>query len=375
MADRPEIQLKWQGKLYRLTHDAHGRRFVHYLEAERALGLINDQIQRKAFWPSEWVSASANRMLWENYLADFLGRQKAEATRATYEVRRALARHLAWFNGRNIKEIRTAHVQDFAALPCLHLALAPVTRSNLMATLATVFREAVRREDIERAPQIPRVVVPEREVAWMMPEEQALALAHIPAKHRPIFAFLMLYGCRVSEACALCWDAVDRAKGVISFRRTFSRGGELKETTKGRHEDLAPIYDDCARLLADLPQGIGPTPVFRNPDAHVAANPLRWYGEYILRKYWRRALTEAGLPYIHLKNATRHSLGMQIVNVMDGGSLELASAALRHRGMDTTRKYYARPTLALLKSLRDGVDKGRVVNLLATEKGEAGGDK
>lgn len=362
-ADRLEIVLKWQGKTHRITHTQRGERLTSYPLAEAALVEINNQIKRGVFDPALWSSAKTNRLLWENYLRDWLKREKTRSTKATYMVRRSAARHLAWFNGMNLRDIRTGHVRDFLALPCLHLALKPNTIKGVAAVLRLIFQEAVEREEIERAPKIPKVVVPEQPIEWMLPEEQERALAAIPPQHRPIFQFLMLYGCRVGEACALCWDAIDRRKGVLYFKRTLSRS-ELKATTKTRRSRALPIFDAFAEYLDSIPPGIGETPVFQNPKACPSRNPRRFYTPLKLSLVWKQALKDAGLPHIHLKNATRHSRGMQAIN-LEGWDQSMAQVLLGHANPATTGRFYARPEVALLKRLVDG--KRQTVNLLSTK--------
>ncbi len=367
VADRLEIVLKWQGTTYRLTHDQRARRLRSYTEAEAALVEINSQIERRTFDPSLWKSRRTNRLLWENYLADWLKREEARATKATFEVKRAAARHLAWFNGMNVRDIRTAHVQDYFNLPCIKLALAPNTRKNVAAALRQLFREAVERDDIEKAPRIPRIDAPEQPILWMGPKEQARALEAMPEEHRPIFRFLMLYGCRVAEACALCWDAIDRQKGLVWFRRTFSRR-QLRETTKTRRARALPIFDEFAAYLDSQTSGVGVAPVFRNPHAYAASNPSAFYSPEILNRIWRKALRRAGLPHVPLKNATRHSRGMQAIN-LDGWGVADAQALLGHTSPSTTLRFYAHTESARLRGLVDG-RRGQIVNLLSTTSGD-----
>jgi integrase len=364
IANRLEVVIRWHGVTYRLTHDQTSQRLTDYLHAERALGLINNQIERGGFFPALWTSAKANKLLWENYLADYLAREERRLPRATFVAKRANARHLAWFNGRNVREIRAADLADFAVLPCLELALSPGTRQNLMVLLQHLFRQAVNREDIERAPVVPRIAQSERAIPWLMPEEQALVLANIPHEDRPIFEFMFLYGCRPSEACALFWDAVDRPRGVLFFRRTIS-AGRLAENTKTRRDREVPIFDAFAGFLDSIPTGIGPTPVFTNLRAQTRH---KRYDDHALNRVWHRAVAAAGLPPIPLKNGTRHSAGMQRLN-LDGWHDSSVAMLLGHATSRTTQQFYARPQVALLKRLVDKDGHAKVVNLLSTENG------
>lgn len=111
-------------------------------------------------------------------------------------------------------------------------ALAPKTRQDLLDELRFIFRRAKDREEVERVPVFPKVSVPKKTIRYATREQQLQVLDHLATDHQPIFWFLFIYGVRVAEACALCWDMVDRAKGEVLIGRTFSRRC-LVETTKG----------------------------------------------------------------------------------------------------------------------------------------------
>lgn len=337
------VYIKWDGKPWRIIYDYHGRPLTNYPHAQRAYGEINSQIELGTFDPRLWTNAKANRLLWENYLADYLAREQMRCPPATASKKRSQVKHFVWFNGRTIREIKTSHCQDFAALPCLQLALAPKTRADLLAELRHIFEQAVAREDIERAPKVPAVTVPEKPIDWLAPEEQAAALAKIPEEHRPIFQFMMYYGCRVNEATALMWDQVDRAKGVFHFARTISRRKQ-SATNKTKKARPLPIMDFFESYLDTIPPGLGETPVFRNPKAR---NPEGRYTQDFLLSTWYAASEAAEIPHVTLKNATRSSRGMQAMN-LDGWGQEDVALLFGHTSTQHTRKY-ARPELNRLR--------------------------
>lgn len=188
-ASQFDIYLWWKGKTRHITHDQQGQRLATFVHAERALGEINNQIERKAFFPELWASARSNRLLWENYLDDYLEREKDRLLperQATWAKKSSMAAHLRpAFAGHNIREIRTAHVQDWGNARHLRQGLSPKTLADLMGELRHIFNQAVAREDIERAPQVPPVTVPEKEIGWLAPDHQARVLVEIPPMHRP----------------------------------------------------------------------------------------------------------------------------------------------------------------------------------------------
>lgn len=361
IANKLFIQIKWQGKLYDIRRDENGRPLSDYPHAERALGTINNQIENTldpsrrgtTFNPKFWVGPNTNSLLWENYLAEYLKREEKRCSAASFARKRALARHLAWFNGRLIREIKAGDLEDFASLPCLQLALAPKTRLDLIRLLGHIFKQAELREDIKKAPALPKVVVPKKPIKWMNQDQQARVMEYIPAPHRPIFMFLMQYGCRVGEACALCWDCVDLDNMAFVLARTFSRR-RLSDTTKTRRHNPLPIVGWFEDYLTSRPQGINQTPVFQNPEADPRRNPSRFYLPDFLRAVWREALEKAGFEPIQLKNATRHSAGTQ--KRLQGWDEGLIARLLGHASTKYVRGTYMADDLSLLrKELQGGV--------------------
>lgn len=364
-ATKPEVVLWWDGSTRRLTHDQAGRRFDNVEHAERALGLIRSQIEQHAFYPQLWTSAKANQLLWENYLAEYLAREQTRCSKATFHKKKALARHLAWFDGRNIRELRAAHLEDFAANPGLQ-TLAAKTRADVLAELQHIFNEAARREEIERAPRVPAVHVPRKAIRWINPDQQLEVLEYLPAQHRPIFIFMMAFGCRVAEACALAWDQVDTAQGVFYLARTFSRR-ELVDNTKTGKDNALPITKWFGNYLSSIPKGVHKTPVFINPEADSRRNPSKFYLPDTLRTLWAQALKAAGLPHLPLKNGTRHSRGMAAIN-LQGWSMEALRRLFGHTSQAHTRKY-AEAETELLRGLLDHDTGNGIVKELSRNLG------
>ena len=356
-----DIILWWDGKTHRISHDQAGKRFQSYIHADRALGLINNQIEKGSFDPALWKSAKSNRLLWQNYLNDYLDREAKRLLpnrKATHDRKKSLTRHMVWFNDRTIREIKASHLQDFASLPCLEMALSPKTRADLTAELRFILRQAEFRQDIEKAPPVPSVKVPKRKKRWLSMEQQARVLRFIHQVHQPIFFFMMLYGSRVSEACALCWDCINLEQKSFLLARTFSRR-RLIDTTKTWQEHDLPIVGWFEDYLAGVPIGIGKAPVFRNPEADTGRNPSQFYLPDFLNKVWSEAVSLSGYEPIDLKNATRHSAGNQ--RRREGWDYELIARLLGHASTTYTKSAYVDDDKELLreKLVRSGRQDGK----------------
>lgn len=347
--DLYEVEIYHKRKKTRITHDKKGRRIDGYRHAKRCLELIRAEIDDDVFNPLDWASEKANRLLWPNYLDDYLDgerRRLLPKQMATFDKKKSMARHLRGAFAENIKAIRTAQVEDFIHQLTHEGELAEKTIADLATELRYIFNRAERREDIQRAPYVPSVAVPEQPIRWLNHDSQVKVLEKIPEEHRPIFVFLFLYGCRVAEACALCWDQVDFEQGAIFLTRTFSRR-KLINTTKTKRASALPIWPDTEAVLRkaeascrdDNRLPAGEAPVFVNQRARAKKNQHRFYSPDFLNSTWKKALREAGVRDIQLKNATRHSRASQLLNA--GMNLDMVAKFLTHTNTAHTKKYAA----------------------------------
>ena len=332
-ATKPQVEIYWQSKRLRITHDQQGRRFESYEHAKRALGLIRNQIEQKAFYPELWRSKSRSELLWPNYVSAYLSQLKDHTTYSNYKNKRWALHHLApYFDRLNVRDIRAAHIED-AAAQLAQIGLSIGSQRNILATLAVLLNRAYHREDIERSLRVTLPVPPHNRIQYLTPDQQAAVLVHIPPKHKPIFRFLFFYGVRVGEACGLCWDAIDLDRGEFWITRTFSNN-HWTEATKTRRDRPLPVMDWFADYLASIPRGFPSLPVFANPSSR---RKERNYSGYISGNLWRQAAKAAGLEPIKLKNATRHSVGFRLRTA--GADMDGIAGVLGHSQTRTTKAY------------------------------------
>ncbi len=358
-ARRPELEVIHQRRRLRISHDQKGQRFATYEHARRALGLIRNQIEEKSFYPETWASNRSNVFLFENYVAAWLEAEKDRLPYSSFITRENLCRHLAWLHGQNLKELRNAHLEDYTR----HLAksgLGIVSQQNVLRNLRVLLARAYRRGDIERPLQVQLPKAPHRAPRHLTAEQQLEVLRHIPEADRPIFTFMMQYGCRVGEAVALCWDMVDLARGHFLVARTYSMD-RWSETTKTRRDRPMPILGWFASWLSQQVPGIGATVVFKNSRAQTGR---RNYQQTALRRIWQHALEVAGLEHIPLKNGTRHSLGYALRRA--GADMAGIARVLGHTETRTTR-IYVEDDVALTASIMQNLERGHVVQLGADQ--------
>ncbi len=338
--DRFVVYLNWKGQRFKRYHYDARFPLLHEDLAKDLVTAINQDIRERGdgFDPERWFRSRSSIKRFPEYLADWLSRQHLGHSYAP-TVKRAVKHARAWDGWRDltIQQIRGGHLQDWVDQLPGHLS--PKSKKNLLAVLHKVFREARdKREEIDRIPVWPEIHVPEYEPEHLSREWQDKILQEIPAQDRPLFAFMMLYGCRPGEARGLKWDCVDRAHETVIFRRTFS-WSTLKEKTKSGRIRTLPWMPGTAEVLEEAEahpktaRGLD-----GQPAGFVFLNRFgRHYTDEISRT-WNEARDRAGCPKkIKLYEAIRHSWGTQAVE--DGIPLEIIRDWLGHTGNAMTRRY------------------------------------
>jgi integrase len=215
-----------------------------------------------------------------------------------------------------------------------------------------MLRYAWRNEDLLRVPPFPKLSYELPEIEYLTLDQQESILEKIPERDRPIFQFMMEYGCRPGEARALQKDCI--IDGEMVIKRTFS-DNLLRETTKTGRIRRFPITSYFQRILTDMERHLSPF-VFIRDDGKP-------YTSKNLNKIWHKACAEAGIK-IKLYNGVRHSLGCQLLDM--GYDLSLVQDQLGHTKPEMTRRYAKRS----LKNLGDALESRRanVIKLNSQQK-------
>ena len=348
----PEIDLTWKTKRVRITANQQGERFSTLTQAEAALTEVRRQIKEKKFYPNTWKGKKANLLLFENYAQLWLKHKKARGDSPStifnnnWEIEK-----LSWFNGTNIQEIRTAHIDDFK-LYAAGSTLTPAMVHSALKTLRAILNWAYEREDVVRKITVKVPSLERKPPKHLSAEQQVEILGHIPEADQPIFLFLAQYGCRPSEACGLCWDKIDLKNKVGCFARNYS-GGVWTQATKTRVDRGFPIMGWFEGWLKKQFTGIGETPVFRNPKAR---NKWGAYHTTALDDRWRAAYKKVKFEYVELKNGTRHTLGYELRKA--GADMEMISRVLGHSDTKTTR-VYVEDDVALVAQALEQVERNK----------------
>ena len=319
------VYLSWKGKKYWRSHYDHRFKLINADLARRLTESINNDIDTKGkgFDPRQWFESKgfAFRAYADQWLKDY---QAGYAPSVRRDVGRMVAGAQTYFEGMDIRAIRSGNIEDF--LKQLPAHLSPKTRKNYLITLHKIFSDALRREDILRIPAFPRIMVPEPETKWMSEVDQEKVFEKIPAPDRPIFEFLKWSACRPGEARAMMWDMVDFEKGYVVIKRAFSAGA-LQEYTKTYGIRYLPLMEPMASILKGI-RGIAGF-VFRNR----AGRPY----QADISKIWNKACDDSGVNRIWLYQGTRHSRATQLI--IAGKSPKLVRDLLGLSSQRTTDRY------------------------------------
>ena len=319
------IQVYWRGKKEHIATDKRGNRFTSCAAALQVLDAIRVEIRQKVFDPTEYQQAKSH--LFSTYFQRFL-RQYRDRKATLDKLTGMYRNHFGpVFGHLDLRDIRKIDLQDFMdSRTC-----SDRYKADMLVWLRSVFRAALDDEILDKLPRLPKPPTWQKPaIKWLSVSEQIEIVQQIPAQHRPIFAFMMSTGLRVSEACALKHDCIDYQHERFYIRRTFSRR-RLVEHTKQRREVVKYLSPDLADLIRQQAVDISGF-VFRNPDGK-----LGHYTEDFLNSTWKKACRKVGKPEIPLKNGTRHSYGSQLA--ASGHSPDMIAWAMGHSNTNMTRNY------------------------------------
>ena len=306
-------------------------------ESAEALKLIlNDEINRD---PHGWTPARHKRsspLHLKEYSDTWL--KTLDVSAATlHDYLNSLNNHILPKLG---KEYLSDITTDKLAVFQKGIKRAPKGKKNVMDCLRMILRSARKSGFIPRVPDFPKLKVEKPKIRYIKPDDQWRIIGAISPEHRFIFTFIILTGCRPSEARA--FRKVDIKDDHIVFAKTFGRGEELKRV-KGFNEAPFPLYGALKELLDSVPGNLTPF-VFVHP---TTGQP---YTKNI-NKIWNKACKAAGVKNVRL-GINRHSFGCNALN--SGVDKSVVQKLLRHTDSKMTDRY-AEYSTEVLKITLDNV--------------------
>jgi len=322
------IKVYWQKKNFSISHDRGGKTIHFWNHAVNLLGNIRSEIQAGTFDPEVYKNQSATsfKVFWTRFHAKYI------RSMSTYAKLESIGKHhLNEFMTMQMRDIRAFHIDDWWER-LKDKALSPHYMNDIHQWLKRFFTEAMELDVIERVPRFPRVMdKPEQDIEWLTSDEQARVFDELPKYDRPIFDFMFLTGVRVGEAIALHRSDIDFNRGRTVICHTVKRDRKTIGETKNKSPRIIPHTEPVVKSLRNALRFCGLNKLlFTNKWGRI-------YTEDYLRGTFKKACLKAGVKPIHLKNATRHSFGTQLIEA--GVDIWTTSKAMGHRDIKMTERY------------------------------------
>ncbi len=196
------------------------------------------------------------------------------------------------------------------------------------------------------------VELPEKIVRTMPIEDREKAFATIKnPRHRAIIDFLIKHPIRPSEACAMDVRHFDLKVLTVWVENGLDCDRTVK-TRKNKKEYMIPLHPgyDTSHLRGRFGREI------------AFPNSLgQRYTAWVLNDIWKRACKRAGVPYVNLYNATKHTTMTQYA--LDGHSEKDMEMMAGQSTPGMSRKYVNR-SVEMLRKMHGGtvseISPGRV---------------
>lgn len=210
-----------------------------------------------------------------------------------------------------LTEINPGHVQRFADMRLKDAA--PATVRQELAVLSGIFREALKRDLVQRNP-VALVRKPRADnevVRYLNRQEEARLFAFAPEHLRDVILFALNTGLRDAEIRGLTWADVSLEDRHIVVRHT-----------KSKRDRIVPMNDRVFALLDGLPRHISSPYVFTNRETETrytnAFNNTGWkallqragvenFRFHDLRHSFASRLAQAGVPILAIKELLGHA--------------------------------------------------------------------
>lgn len=336
------IYLRWTGTRHSFTC-YQGHPDLSFKDndglALKAKMSIDREIERGIFRPERWKTRSKRLFNLHGYYEHWIKQVEPDLSEATLaDYRNSFTNHILPILGDDyIEDVTYERVVDLRN----RIERQPHGKKNVLGALRRLLKFAFLSGHIPAVPPFPEFkgknTVIKPKVKWVEPKERMEFLSAINQVHRPIFTFIMLTGCRPSEARA--FRKVDIDGEHLTFAMTFGRKGELKEVKAYKIKPW-PLTEALRELFDQTPKNLSPF-VFVNPYTG------KTYKRDTLNKIFRKARAKVGIN-ISLNEWGRKSSAMEWLQVMDKG---MVSYLLRHsdpRMIDHYAEYLTAPMKKIL---------------------------
>jgi len=312
--DRYYLDVHFQGKRVRVFCDKQGVPLDSYERAFDLLAHINYEISDHSFDPSRYVRSEQKEFYVMNLCDKFLDYKIASiAPSYQKDYRRMIHIVKDYYKTTDIRDLqRKIYIINFKEYLEKTFTLSGKSIKNILDLFKT-FLNYCRNdlEIIDTVPAFPEVDLTPFNSKWVLEEEKIALFELVPDEHKPIFAFLMLQGCRPSEVRALKVKNVSLERQQITIMATFS-SRTYREKRKGRRSKAVtiPIHSELQGYITERVKN-------NLPEAFLFVNPRtgRYYSLDTLDRIWAKVREKAHLDKgVRLYDASRHSVVSTLCN-------------------------------------------------------------
>ena len=339
------IDIHFSGERYFICSDKQGQPLDSFQRALKLQSHIQTEIDNHTFDPSKYVKSEQKEYYVMNLCEKFLN-SKLDSLAPSYQkdYKRMINIAKDYFKASDVREIRKIDIINYKEHLDKEFKIKGKTIKNIMDLFKTFLNYCKNDlEIIDTVPAFPEVEVTPFNFKWVVQEDQITLFVHVPEEDKPIFAFLMLHGCRPSEARALRVRNVDLRTRTITVTATFS-ARIYREKRKGKKSKpfTIPIHPESYDYISERVKN-------NLPEAFLFINPRtnNHYSLDTLDRIWSKVRDDAGLDKsLRLYDATRHSFASNLVN--SDTTLFKVSKLMGHSTTKMTEKY-AHPDIESLK--------------------------
>ena len=153
-------------------------------------------------------------------------------------------------------------------------------------------------------------------------------------------------GLRIGELCALKWENLDVARGVIVVEKTIQRVYFVDDGE--RHTELLIDTPKSANSIREIPMTnellrmVKPLRKIVNPSYFILTNSSRPTEPRTYRNYYKKLITEIGIPPLKF-HGLRHSFATRCIE--GRCDYKTVSVLLGHSNISTTLNLYVHPNI------------------------------
>lgn len=338
----------------KIYSDKQGQPLDTYSRALSLQETITSELKTGTFNPANYVKKE-QKQFWCTTLLDQMYEDRigniAPSNKNGYK--RMVEIEKAYFGTKNVKDIINYDIINFDKylLEVGYKDNGGYANANTRNKILEHFKSFMNYCIIDRQipgvsmPRFPELDITPPVIHWLnMEDQQTIFNDFVPEQHKPIIAFLLIYGCRPAEARAMKCKDVDLANDCFTISSSFSGKvyREKKRKGRGSKPTVKPIHDDIREYIEDRVKS-------NLPEAWLFQHPVTGdaYGQASLYKLWFRIREKAKISKdIRLYDATRHSRASQEANKgvpshtigeLLGHSNDQMSKRYTHLDVDTQR--------------------------------------